>query len=318
MMRVQKSVESETTSTDHHHFLHLTNKTDTHSQNFADFSVMEGSFGEPMEQPQRQRSSESLACDVHQGKKDKTLDTAGELVKAGYKEHAGEFEKVAKETNTSDFERVSEDVNQQQESDMVLHSLPHENHKLGEFSMEQNSEVECDGVVNEYGNRMQKDCDEDLYKNKLNFCGDLKEDSGRSVIERFDTYIKGKVDEEPGNINKSYYEDKLREKYKLGEENDQNYRQHRHFQYNGKTVQELKDINMAIENAKLPDVQPSPDFPDSDSNKGWGGGCPGEEGCDSDWDWERGRPTGERWPPLGAPNDDEDNLSLCSYSELSW
>ncbi|XP_071519900.1 RUN domain-containing protein 1-like isoform X2 [Panulirus ornatus] len=39
--------------------------------------------------------------------------------------------------------------------------------------------------------------------------------------------------------------------------------------------------------------------------------------CDEEWDSD-GRPTGERWPPLGAPNDDEDNQSLHSYSELSW
>lgn len=38
---------------------------------------------------------------------------------------------------------------------------------------------------------------------------------------------------------------------------------------------------------------------------------------DDEWDSD-GRPTGERWPPLGAPNDDEDNQSLYSYSELSW
>nr|XP_045596477.1 RUN domain-containing protein 1-like isoform X2 [Procambarus clarkii] len=39
--------------------------------------------------------------------------------------------------------------------------------------------------------------------------------------------------------------------------------------------------------------------------------------CDDELDSD-GRPTGERWPPLGAPNDDEDNQSLYSYSELSW
>lgn len=39
--------------------------------------------------------------------------------------------------------------------------------------------------------------------------------------------------------------------------------------------------------------------------------------CDDELDSD-GHPTGERWPPLGAPNDDEDNQSLYSYSELSW
>lgn len=39
--------------------------------------------------------------------------------------------------------------------------------------------------------------------------------------------------------------------------------------------------------------------------------------CDEEWDSD-GRPTGERWPPLGAPNDDEDNESLHLNSELCW
>ncbi|XP_037791256.1 RUN domain-containing protein 1-like [Penaeus monodon] len=38
---------------------------------------------------------------------------------------------------------------------------------------------------------------------------------------------------------------------------------------------------------------------------------------DVEWDSD-GHPTGERWPPLGAPNDDEDNQSLYSYSEYNW
>lgn len=38
---------------------------------------------------------------------------------------------------------------------------------------------------------------------------------------------------------------------------------------------------------------------------------------DEEWDSD-GHPTGERWPPLGAPNDDEDNQSLYSYPELNW
>ncbi|XP_066944735.1 RUN domain-containing protein 1-like isoform X2 [Macrobrachium rosenbergii] len=43
-------------------------------------------------------------------------------------------------------------------------------------------------------------------------------------------------------------------------------------------------------------------------------------GCgigDDEWDSD-GRPTGERWPPLGAPDDDDDNRSLYSCSEYSW
>ena len=54
---------------------------------------------------------------------------------------------------------------------------------------------------------------------------------------------------------------------------------------------------------------------DSFSSKDYNlGGC---TTGDDEWDSD-GRPTGERWPPLGAPNDDEDNQSLYSYSECSW
>ncbi|KAK3887209.1 hypothetical protein Pcinc_008687 [Petrolisthes cinctipes] len=313
MMRIQKSVENETTNIDHHHFLHLTNKTDTHSQNFADFSVMEGECSEQKDQQQiHSSSSESLVCDAHLGKRDLTLDAAGELVKAGYKEHMGEIERVSEQTNARDFEQ---EKNQQKENNMILQSILGENHKLAEISLEQKSVKGCEDVMREYGNKVQEDCDGDMFKNEYNICGDQKREFGKKVIEGFDGYVKGKVDEEPGDTNTSY-EDKLREKFKLGEGSDQEYR-HRNLQFDGKAVHEFKDAVTVREDAKVPDIQPSPDFPDSDSNKGWDG-CPGEEGCDSDWDWERGRPTGERWPPLGAPNDDEDNLSLCSYSELSW
>ena len=37
--------------------------------------------------------------------------------------------------------------------------------------------------------------------------------------------------------------------------------------------------------------------------------------CDDEWDSD-GRPTGERWAPLGAPDDDDDRLS--TFSEFGW
>ena len=56
-----------------------------------------------------------------------------------------------------------------------------------------------------------------------------------------------------------------------------------------------------------------------ESNKGSEFNCPimhqlaTDDYC-SDEDWECGQPTGERWPPLGAPNDDD--VSICSFEEL--
>lgn len=37
--------------------------------------------------------------------------------------------------------------------------------------------------------------------------------------------------------------------------------------------------------------------------------------CDDDWDSSDSQPRGERWPPLGAPNDQEDTISIASEIE---
>ncbi|XP_068212199.1 RUN domain-containing protein 1-like [Palaemon carinicauda] len=70
------------------------------------------------------------------------------------------------------------------------------------------------------------------------------------------------------------------------------------------------DINVRLKNLKSADGKLSDNVGQLESYS------PRDFG-DDEWDSD-GRPTGERWPPLGAPDDDEDNRSLYSCSEYSW
>ncbi|KAK7071163.1 RUN [Halocaridina rubra] len=128
----------------------------------------------------------------------------------------------------------------------------------------------------------------EVVKSKVNDTSDIKElDSfeDEPVKSKCKGYEESDVEDRDFDriVNRSFYESKLKQ--------FRNYRD---------SIKEFDDECKHQESCSAVDYD-------------LGGCTTGDEEWDSD-----GRPTGERWPPLGAPNDDEDNQSLYSYSEFSW
>ncbi|XP_042242783.1 RUN domain-containing protein 1-like isoform X1 [Homarus americanus] len=110
------------------------------------------------------------------------------------------------------------------------------------------------------------------------------------------------------------YEKSVKSSYKLSVlEDTQEYSEIKIEQIN--CYQEFKENGNVEFDSYTTDVAKVCSDIDTESTKNC---CVGDSAvCDDELDSD-GRPTGERWPPLGAPNDDEDNQSLYSYTELSW